>query len=232
VGAIAAPSFAEGRLVAPFCWSPVCHDCDPPSAKLRDKGAARRLLQASINHSDVPPCGAGGRESHLSFEAYESTITSPALKAVAQHWRQARANNHLPSWKDISPSAIARQLAIIWFYEYDRATDTFVGRLAGNRIDRKFGHRFKGVPLQDLYNPESFQIVSARYKRVILEPKLYKGEGVSHIQNDRAGPGERITLPLASDHINPDGIIGATDYDTNDLPPMEAGSEIDRWFSL
>lgn len=119
----------------------------------------------------------------------------------------------------------------MWFYDYDRDADAFTGRLAGARIDEKFAYRFKGAPMRDLYEPVVFQILFARFKRVVWEPKLYKGEGISHIATDRSGPTERIILPLASDHVHADGIMGATDYETSNLPPMESGQETDRWFS-
>lgn len=168
----------------------------------------------------------------MSFTAFHSTITSPALAEVAQHWQEARGNQPMPSWKDISPSRIARQLSIIWFYDYDPASDSFTGRLAGSRIEQKFGYKFKGLAMQSLYEPVVYQLLFARYKRVVWEPKLYKGEGGSHIHEDRAGSGERIILPLASDHVHADGIMGATDYRTSALPAMEPGFEHDRWFSL
>lgn len=168
----------------------------------------------------------------LSFTAFQSTITSPALAAVAHHWLEARGNKPMPSWKEISPSRIARQLSIVWFYDYDQTSDSFTGRLAGIRIEQKFGHRFKGLSMQSLYEPVAYQLLFARYKRVVWEPKLYKGEGGSLIHEDRAGPGERIILPLAGDHVHADGIMGATDYRTSALPAMEEGFEHDRWYSL
>ena len=66
----------------------------------------------------------------MSYAAFEASIVSENLRAVAGHWRTARGQNRLPAWSDIRPSAIAKQLLIVWSYTYDAEQDEFVGRSA------------------------------------------------------------------------------------------------------
>lgn len=166
----------------------------------------------------------------MNFHAFEQAIASPALKYVARHWNQVRGSRAMPSWADIQPSQIAAQLPIIWSYKYDRTTDVFTGRLAGDQIEQIFGKNFRGAPMSALYPEEDFPRLFARSKRVVCEPALYRGEGMVFKHVDHYGHGERIMMPLADDGIVGDGILGATHYKSfkgkhaADLP------ETETWF--
>ena len=70
----------------------------------------------------------------MAFESFLSSINSTPLKAVALHWNAARGDRLMPSWGELRPAAMARQLPLIWSYRFDRSTGEFTGRLAGNRI--------------------------------------------------------------------------------------------------
>ena len=169
----------------------------------------------------------------MSFEAFETVIVSPALKAVARHWNEARGSRGMPGWSDIKPSAIAAQLPIVWAYKYDPATGSFTQRLAGNRITSIFGRSGRGVPIADMYPPKDFPIAHARFRKVVGTPAFMRGIGVMFRHLDRYGSGERIMMPLAEDGLHADGIIGATEYRLNDAQPILddlATGEIEEWF--
>jgi hypothetical protein len=168
----------------------------------------------------------------MSFQAFEQDIASPALKIVAQHWNGMRGSQRMPGWGDIRPSAIAAQLSIIWSFKYDRTTDSFTGRLAGDRIEQIFGKKFRGSPMCELYSDADFPRLFARSKRVVCEPALYRGEGVVFKHVDRYGYGERIMMPLADDGILGDGLFGATDYQATTGSPGLEDSEDDIWFAF
>jgi hypothetical protein len=140
----------------------------------------------------------------------------------------------MPAWADIKPSAIAAQLSIVWSYRYDPATDTFTGRLAGERITAIFGKSLRGVPMSEIYPPNEYPALFARTKRVIVEPALMRGHGVVFRHLNRFGTGERIVMPLADDGIHGDGVFGATEYSVTSEPSLEAYSagEILEWFAL
>ena len=148
----------------------------------------------------------------LSFAAFLARIQSPALRAVATHWREAASTRAMPGWKDIDPMAIAPHLPIVWAWKYDRATGAFTGRLAGDAIALAFGRQLRGVALHDFFADRDPDEVAARFRRIVGEPALMYCDGQVFKHAGRVGQGERIALPLAEDGRTPDGILGATTY--------------------
>jgi hypothetical protein len=170
----------------------------------------------------------------MSFEIFEGAIASMALKSVARHWNDVRGARKMPAWADIKPNAIAAQLSIIWSYRYDRATDSFTGRLAGERITAIFGKSIRGLPMTEAYPPDEYPALFARTKRVVLEPVFTRGHGVVFRHLNKFGSGERIIMPLADDGEHGDGVFGATEYNFTAEPTHEtlASGELVEWFAL
>ena len=168
----------------------------------------------------------------MSFEDFERSIESPGLRQVARHWQAVRGSRAMPGWNDIQPFKIAPQLSIVWSYIYDPLSDAFTGRLAGLRIEQKFGKSFRGTPMKDIYPAKDFPRLFARAKRVVNEPAFYRGCGPVFQHLNQAGLGERIMLPLATDGVHGDGILGATDYQLTFGPHNAVTTETDYWFDL
>lgn len=138
----------------------------------------------------------------------------------------------MPGWNDIRPARIAGQLPCIWAYTYDQASDTFTGRLAGDRIEAIFGKTFRQTPLLEIFPQAQYEDIFLRAKRVISEPALNRGEGLVFKQLDRYGYGERIILPLASDGIRSDGLLGCTEYHSFDGLRDPSVAQAEDWFPL
>ena len=170
----------------------------------------------------------------MSYQDFESSVLSPRLKAVAQHWWQCKGGRLMPAWSDIRPSAIHEHLSIVFSYVYDAATDEFFGRLAGNTIASVSGNDFKGVAMKHLRPPDKFPRAFERAKKVVTEAALYRGEGTIYVADGKRFVGERIVLPLSHDGINPDGIFGAADtHAIPDYYPLSEGyGEKDYWHSI
>jgi hypothetical protein len=173
----------------------------------------------------------------MDFSEFRKQISTPSLRAVAEHWHEARGSKSMPSWEDLRPKAIAAQLPIVWSYKYDPATGLFTGRLAGDRITQIYGKSFRGLALAEAQAPEAFAAVHALFSRVVQEPAIYLCAGRIFRQRDQFGSGERLMLPLSSDGVVSDGILGATES-RNLLPdphvPVEPihVHEMEVWFSL
>jgi hypothetical protein len=170
----------------------------------------------------------------VSAGFFES-ILSDDLKMVAEHWRAVRGSRLMPGWSDIRPSAIVAQLPSVWSYKYDPATGEFTGRLAGERIARIFGREFRGSPMARIQPAADFPWVYGMCKRIVSEPSFYRGTGLLYRHLNHFGTGERIIMPLSSDGIVADGILGATDYrlepgTTESAAPVLHESE--QWFSV
>jgi hypothetical protein len=146
----------------------------------------------------------------MSFEDLLAVIEAPELRDIALHWRVARGTKRMPGWKDIDPVAIARHLSLVWSWKYDRSTDLFTGRLAGEEINAAFGKSLRGAAMKEFFAERQYELIFARHKRVVAEPAFAHGSGPVFIHAERYGMGERIILPLATDGLCGDGILGAT----------------------
>jgi hypothetical protein len=167
-----------------------------------------------------------------SFGLFRRRIVSPALRAIADHWLAAKGDKRLPSWSDLSPSAMAPHFTKIWSFKYDRVADEFYARLAGNRIMVGFGQSFRGTPLKDLHRPDIYEKCHANQKRLVTEPAVYRGTGQLFKAGDQIVSGERVALPLASDGYHGDGTLGAAEYDYKVLGPLQIELIHDReeWY--
>jgi hypothetical protein len=167
---------------------------------------------------------------------FGSEITSPALRAIADHWNQARKGRKMPSWSELSPATMAPHLGMVWAFKYDRKTGDFIARLAGNRMMIGFGKSFRGTPLKELHQPKSLGRAHAILMRVVSEPVCYRSRGQLFKADGRLVEGERIMLPLGTDETGVDGALGASDYDGSFV--VKAAREIElleddvRWFPV
>jgi hypothetical protein len=162
------------------------------------------------------------------------TITAPSLKAVAVHWFSARGGKLMPSWQDLKPRAIARQLPLVWSLNYDHATKSFTGRLAGDRIARLIGQNFRGLPLEQAQTAAAFGEMQPLLNRVVTEPVIYLGSGNIFQYENAFLAGERLLLPLATNGTDTDGLLGATEYQQNENIAMgiQPAVDVSFWFDL
>jgi hypothetical protein len=171
----------------------------------------------------------------MKFDTFCASIKSPAVKAVALHWNAARGAQTMPSWNQLKPSQLAKELPLIWSYKFDPTTGQFTGRLAGDRISQIFGKNFRGIALEDVHPPAALGWVKELLMRVVSEPAIYRSSGRVFKQLDRYGVGERIILPLASDGVTGDGILGLTEYhyrQPSSTEPVHVVTEVEDWLSL
>jgi len=140
----------------------------------------------------------------------------------------------MPAWEDLRPSQLSAQLSLIWAFKYDRSTGQFTGRLAGNRITQGFGKSFRGLPMQDLHPPEAYPRLHGYMTRIVLGPAAFRSAGKLFRRNDCVVEGERIILPLASDGIHGDGVLGASDYPFRHpgTGPIELLAGTEDWFPV
>ncbi len=150
----------------------------------------------------------------MSFDEFYSRIESRRLREVAEHWARARGQRRMPRWADIDPGEVVRQLPIIWAWKYDRASDRFTGRLAGEEINWALGKPLRGTDLVEFFGAAQAPPILARYKRVVDEPCFVHWRGQVFRHAERLGFGERIILPMAEDGVAGDGVLGATIYNS------------------
>jgi len=137
-------------------------------------------------------------------------IKSQRLRRLLEHYLEARGERHLPSRRDIDPTRLGPVLPIIWISEYESAAGTFRYRLAGEEVNQVWGRSVAGCLLSDFVLPERFKPTNEAFLKVMREEMALLASGPVYRCNDRIGLGERLVLPLASDGITADGLIGAT----------------------
>jgi hypothetical protein len=148
----------------------------------------------------------------MGFQAFFNSIQSEALRVLAQQWADARGARRMPAFRDIDPVGIGRHLRYVWAWKYDRTSEGFTGRLAGEEIDRAFGRSLRGMKMTEFYTPDVYAVVFPRHHRVVTEPSFFHGTGMVFARMGYTMGGERIALPLAEDGSLGDGIIGGTYY--------------------
>lgn len=169
----------------------------------------------------------------MSVAGFLNTIESLDLRCVAEHWLQARGDKLMPTWSQIRPSSVAKQLPIIWSFVYDQDRDEFFGRLGGHAITKILERNLKGVAMADLEPVLDQKRLVARARRVVKDPALFRGVGEIFKSQDRQGWGERIIMPLGSDRPKEIGVLGATVYQINHFPrEMGKNLEIEEWYPL
>jgi len=167
-------------------------------------------------------------------DALIGSIGSCNLRAVAAHWRHVRRAQIMPSWQDLNPSAVAKQLPLMWAFKYDQQTGEFSGRLVGDEIRQLLHKNVRGATLKDIFSTEEYAWIHAILNRAVKEPAIhwYSGKVLSYL--GRHGFGERLVLPLSNDGVSADGILGITEYHYR-RPDVNADSidaEMETWLSL
>lgn len=166
----------------------------------------------------------------MSFDAFVRAITSPALQDIARQWGGARGGHILPAWEQLDLAELGTQISLIWVYRYDPVTGRFTGRLAGDRITKGLGKNLRGLPLDDAHSAQDYLWVHRYLTRVVTEVLGYRSAGKLFRQAGRFVEGERIALPLASDGMRADGVLGASDYRHPHLEgPFEILTENEVW---
>ena len=167
------------------------------------------------------------------FPGFRNRIVSPALQAIADHWRQVRADRPMPAWSDLSPTHLGPHLKLLWSFRYDQDTKDFTARLAGDRVMMCLGQSFRGTPLKELHPPHVYEQARAHMARVVSEPAFAHCSGKLFKIGSQFIEGERIFFPLASDGRSGDGVLGASDFKYRPASgPVEMLLDKVEWFAV
>jgi len=172
-------------------------------------------------------------EPRGNFESLMHRIQSPALRAIAQHWHEARGDNRIPSWTDLSSSALSPYSKMLWGFQYDPKAGEFRGWLAGDKLRKWVDDDFRGGLLQDLAPGLSYEPVKVYLTRIMQGPLAFRCSGRLFEVDGFVVTGERIALPLAEDRKSGDVIFGASDYVAPPLlGPVKLVHENLEWYEI
>lgn len=160
-----------------------------------------------------------------AFNEFVNRISSPALRTVAQEWNAARGPKQMPAWDDLRLERLGPELGRIWGFDYDAATGSFTGRLAGSAIMTGFRKSFLGTPLRSLHNDQAFEYSQANFLQIVTQPACCRWSGQLFRMDDKIVEGERLILPMAEGGKTV-GLLGASDYEGYPLTQTPAQAEL------
>jgi len=167
------------------------------------------------------------------FHSFIGKIKSPALRAVAEHWHQARGGRLMPKWTELSSSVLAPHFKLLWGFQYDPKTQQFTGGLTGEQVKQWVGGGFSGARLQDLQPPAIVKEAQQLMSKIVTTPSVLQSSGRLFTVGNYTVTGERIAFPLSAMGTVGDGILGASDYDSPVLSgPIEMIYENLEWCAL
>jgi hypothetical protein len=137
-------------------------------------------------------------------------VKVPRLRMLLEHYLEVRGDRRMPSRRDIDPLRLCPVLPIIWMSDYEADAGTFRYRLAGEKVNELWGAPVAGRLLSDFSPPERFAATNESFLKVLREEAALIAHGAVFRCSGRIGLGERLILPLASDGVTADGLIGAT----------------------
>ncbi|GAB4232673.1 MAG: hypothetical protein Tsb0032_38620 [Kiloniellaceae bacterium] len=140
-------------------------------------------------------------------------IESERLRLLLEHYLAVRDGKRMPSRQDIDATCLGPVLSIIWVNEYEPATGTFRYRLAGEEVNEIFGGSVAGRLLSEFVIGDRFDATNRNFLKVMAEQAALLASGPVYRCTDRIALGERLVLPLSSDGVTADGLIGATARD-------------------
>ena len=95
------------------------------------------------------------------------------------------------------------------------------------------GANFWGGSIKTLYSPPVFEEAYRFLNKVVTMPAAGRSNGTLFTMVEKAVTGERIALPLASDGVHADAVLGASDYDPTPVTsPVALVHENVKWFPL
>jgi hypothetical protein len=148
----------------------------------------------------------------MPVDTFKALMEDRRLSLVFEHWLAARRDKPMPAWSQIDAVAIAPALPTVWAWRFDRSTNQFRGRLAGEEVLAKLRPRFRGRLLEEVFRPEVLGIVKARYCRIVDESACVHLRGSLLLSDRTEVLAERIMLPLAENGVDADGVFGVTIY--------------------
>lgn len=137
-------------------------------------------------------------------------IKTPLLRMLLKHYLEVRGDRRMPSRRDIDALRLGPALPIIWISDYEPAAGTFRYRLAGEEVNNIWGFSVAGRLLSEFVLPERFSPTNESFLKVLHEEAALIANGAIYRCSGRIGVGERLVLPLASNGVSADGLIGAT----------------------
>lgn len=161
--------------------------------------------------SDQPVIQPPNDPAEAVFATAQAARCHPLVVEMIDYWRRIRPGpGLLPGRQHFDPVEVPKLLPFIGLLDILREPDLRLKiRLAGTKIEETLGPSLVGQYLDELVPNFPATLVAKDYFRVATDgiPVWYRGRQTSAIGKAFL-PVERLFLPLATDGIAPDAIVG------------------------
>ncbi|RVU38892.1 PAS domain-containing protein [Hwanghaeella grinnelliae] len=138
--------------------------------------------------------------------------TDARLLVFFDAWRSARSGAAVPTKRDFDPFQMPALLRFTWLYRDDPVAGDFVCLLAGEEVNRAWGHPIKDKTLRQVVGDEDYPVVQARWRKIIDTPLVQYGAKQEKLSSQDLWRAERLLMPLASADGRIDHVIGVSLY--------------------
>jgi hypothetical protein len=153
-------------------------------------------------------------ESLTTYESPPASVVSRAVLEVARYWLSVGGFRFAVPRRGLDPLVLSPGvLPRLWLADHEPDRGDFRFRLAGETINQMFGGSVRDRRLGDVLAHDKAAAVQRRLTRVLHRPCVCYCRGVIHIDHDRHGWSERLTLPLADDFGRLSHILGIADVE-------------------
>ena len=156
----------------------------------------------------------------MSLAQLLAELTDPRLQAFVSSWDKVRGNRDVPRWRDLDIAAMKQVLPYIWAWVYDRESDVFTGKLAGEEILGVVGRGLRGAKAHEFYTPAQYRLFYDWTSRVVVNQDglVISGPVFSFVGSSPIG--QRVALPVAVKGEKADTILGVTLFDFSQTRAM------------
>ncbi len=138
--------------------------------------------------------------------------TDARLLTFFDAWRASRTNGPVPTKRDFDPFQVPSLLRYAWLYRYDPQAGDFVCLLAGEDVNHAWGRSIKGQTLAEIVGEDEHPVVLRRWRELLEVPLIQYGQRDEQLSNLSLWKAERLLLPLSTDGVQADHIIGVSLY--------------------
>ncbi|MGO1118530.1 PAS domain-containing protein [Rhodovibrionaceae bacterium A322] len=137
-------------------------------------------------------------------------VCDPLQQAFLGCWSGFGNHARTPTRRELDPLILGPLglLPHIWILE--RVDQSFAFRLMGDSIRDSWGKNLLNVRLDKVFPASSYERMFRDWNRIINDQILLHSTGRMYPTDARFRTTNRISLPLAADHSNPEGVIGIT----------------------
>ena len=143
-----------------------------------------------------------------------------ALQFIAA-WKAARRRNLVPLKRNFDPLSIPHLLPDIFMYRYDPESDSFVCRLAGERVNASWGYPITGKTSREILGEADAPMIEEIWHRILTTPLLHYGNA-ERLSGNLLYAAERVVAPLADDEGDVTIILGLSRYSLGGLTRITA----------